>query len=726
MVGAEALSLQGIPREKLLLNRESSKQLIDLSGNAMTSTAVGAAILAALTCCSKIFGQDSMRQTKSVKSLTVSSKPKPQLKLDPDWLLTKTNLKTEMRDPLTASDIRLLASASIRLCSCETLIPKSSQSFQQCRKCGHTSCVICGNKPRHEYQALPLGTSKNGTTPIEVEKCIRHALPARLTIRGLFDAFLEAAVKCDAELPAGYSAAIKAADAQECHLVSIKRDRGWSVIYKARSARLVLTCQRQWDGRVMNGKDPKALLSGVILRWKFYAIPNPSLPANSVIRKDLLHPVARLSCSESIFDGQWEIRIPIKQEFTLEVLGRCDKVDSWEKRQGVKDPLFKDRLVWSVLEFRLPSGNNHSINKVPKDILGEYELLQECGTACGSLHIKRNSPDTQTQSPIFFFLDPSLLGNASNDSFVFATQHDKLGLNEAREILAKVNPLWRTTDNEEFSEVACEVVDQWVPVGKMQLEECAPNDLQAIHLASSESSNSITNTPCDTSGFPVIWCEFPMTNAIAQDLGLNTRTSFELIKDQFSLSSLGWLIKTAGGALPFADWQSLPLPFPEALTKRCSICAPQSPGVVWQIVKYRRGFQIRPSENRIEACNYERTLKAAPEVATAEIAYQEHSTTAALKINLNILTLIHKAVAAISESRQDCIVPSTISWRVVVDHGHDYPVTLPPIKLKDCQNHDKAPQPPCFLETLENLNRDPWIGCLAEKKALVRCGKKKR
>ena len=48
MVGLEALSMQGLPVDKLLLTRESEDQLADLAGNAMSTTVVGACILAAL------------------------------------------------------------------------------------------------------------------------------------------------------------------------------------------------------------------------------------------------------------------------------------------------------------------------------------------------------------------------------------------------------------------------------------------------------------------------------------------------------------------------------------------------------------------------------------------------------------------------------------------------------------------------------------------------------
>ena len=48
MVGLEALSMQGLPVDELLLTRETEDQLADLAGNAMSTTVVGTCILAAL------------------------------------------------------------------------------------------------------------------------------------------------------------------------------------------------------------------------------------------------------------------------------------------------------------------------------------------------------------------------------------------------------------------------------------------------------------------------------------------------------------------------------------------------------------------------------------------------------------------------------------------------------------------------------------------------------
>lgn len=48
LLGLEALSMQGLPIDELLLTRESEDNLRDLAGNAMSSTVVGASVIAAL------------------------------------------------------------------------------------------------------------------------------------------------------------------------------------------------------------------------------------------------------------------------------------------------------------------------------------------------------------------------------------------------------------------------------------------------------------------------------------------------------------------------------------------------------------------------------------------------------------------------------------------------------------------------------------------------------
>lgn len=47
-MGLEALSMQGLPIDELLLTRETEDNLRDLAGNAMSSTVVGTCMISAL------------------------------------------------------------------------------------------------------------------------------------------------------------------------------------------------------------------------------------------------------------------------------------------------------------------------------------------------------------------------------------------------------------------------------------------------------------------------------------------------------------------------------------------------------------------------------------------------------------------------------------------------------------------------------------------------------
>lgn len=706
MVGAEALSLQGIPRERLILNRESSRQLIDLSGNAMTTTVVGSAILAAFISCSEVLVNELKRQNKPLESPTGVGPPISPLKYEPKWCLAQVDLTTDRLLPITMDEIRRLAFASIRLCSCENLILNVSQTFRQCSRCGHTSCDSCGKKPEHHYVRIGPLDGRKDTSAIEFEQLIRKALPPRLAIRDFTSIHKEVASDSHRHFGADYTEAIDAIAGEFC-LISIKRDRGWSIIYENQRSRLLLLCERRWDGRILGSEKTEDLASAVSVQWQLYAKPKPELPANSRIREELLHPIARLTCSESLFDGQWELRVIQDQSLTLEVVGEGTAIPSWEKNQGLEDPLFKNRMVWPRMEIRLRGGSPSSTSTILDKVLGIYQWLPKCGTACGSLHVKLNANSPSTGEPMFLFLDQAPIDNASHDSFVFAHQHHRIGLKEVREVLLKVSSSWRPSAADQVSTANCKIPSQWIPVGHLRLEEHAPGDLRNVYLATAETALQVNSTPCDASGLPVLWSEFPMTSQLLRKLDLKTRKRFGLVKDPFSLERLSWLLKTAGYALGSEKWQYIAPT--DGIVDRCERCAPKPPPVSWKTVKLRKGEQLRPFEDVEEACNYERNVKAAPEAATAELSYDEQSALVALRVDFNILTLVHKAVAALCESRGSPVLPSTMQWRAVVDYGHDYPVSFPHVQLKNCQGHDPASQPPSFVELRRTNNLHPLL-----------------
>ena len=68
MVGLEALSMQGLPIDKLLLTRETEDQLADLAGNAMSTTVVGTCMVAALIVGRKLLREGSDKESYEQKA----------------------------------------------------------------------------------------------------------------------------------------------------------------------------------------------------------------------------------------------------------------------------------------------------------------------------------------------------------------------------------------------------------------------------------------------------------------------------------------------------------------------------------------------------------------------------------------------------------------------------------------------------------------------------------
>ncbi len=132
MVGLEALSMQGLPVDKLLLTRETEDQLADLAGNAMSTTVVGSCILAALVCGKKLLkaGDDSESYESKRGTQTDAEMPMEVDHPAEDIIAMEDRITGEdqlVEKPLNLSatgnrslaDLLKDAEKSARLCECE-------------------------------------------------------------------------------------------------------------------------------------------------------------------------------------------------------------------------------------------------------------------------------------------------------------------------------------------------------------------------------------------------------------------------------------------------------------------------------------------------------------------------------------------------------------------------------------------------------------------------------
>ena len=131
--GTEALSLQGLPLDRMLLTRETQADLMDMAGNAMTSTVVCAIMLAGLIAVHEILDDGEEFSTNSgeaeAKSLLVPSEAHS---------LVRSNLQVVQTPLIDHAVLKVKAASSVLCCSCERQT-RVQDSIYSCTLCGHTA-----------------------------------------------------------------------------------------------------------------------------------------------------------------------------------------------------------------------------------------------------------------------------------------------------------------------------------------------------------------------------------------------------------------------------------------------------------------------------------------------------------------------------------------------------------------------------------------------------------
>lgn len=180
----EALLLQGLPIRRMDLSYLIGPYLLELAGNALSSTIVGAPLIAALTTFSRVLGRDTGKK--------ISQPPSDDLrvqKFDKAYDLTKMSPAdlTAVIEPIIAEGAVKLAQETCARCHCEGSDALLIKKFLRCKVCDHTTCAEHGGNNRYTYQ-------KDDTSrkwPAKFEKRIKEALPKviKFTNNSLDDIF---------------------------------------------------------------------------------------------------------------------------------------------------------------------------------------------------------------------------------------------------------------------------------------------------------------------------------------------------------------------------------------------------------------------------------------------------------------------------------------------------------------------------------------------------------
>ncbi len=161
LTGYEALKLQGLPLHRITFSREDQDQLRDLAGNAMTTTVVGAALLALFTsvqsvCKNRLF----KKATPSIPSTNSKLLSSDDAMSIPDELLVdEANFASKCRLDKTKPSIPELVKNLRRYCYCNGVAKYSTNQFKECRNCGTIRCVWCAGNPPHAFRDITGPTS---------------------------------------------------------------------------------------------------------------------------------------------------------------------------------------------------------------------------------------------------------------------------------------------------------------------------------------------------------------------------------------------------------------------------------------------------------------------------------------------------------------------------------------------------------------------------------------
>jgi hypothetical protein len=459
MVGLEALSMQGLPIDELLLTRETEDQLADLAGNAMSTTVVGASILAVLVAGMKLLkAGDDVESYEEKKGLERVEEEEDDA-MDVDQLpslpvekrivgedeLVQRPLDLSVTTDRSVHELLEDADKSSRLCECEGRKDITTRELKRCADCGSSSCIKCGGRPEHNLH--PIDTNANPRlAPATFMRELKSTLPMCLSVSGitlelLDDLKASAGVTIPEKRWRGWRAAVLRAAKFELRFVEPKRQEIWSAVYQSPVASLEL---------LLHPQQPE---------WRLYAKPEESEAANSEIRHLLESPIARFTCASSgLLKGSWEFALPFSTEVPIIIEGVGEKVPAWEARLGLIEDEYKDLVVYSQIQITLPADD---ISRFDRDISGVYTLLDKCGTANSALHKKVPTKDEVALPSLFMLLDPTRCGEAEKDCFVFSISKRRYEFGETRPIICLLDHKWRQSNIEGPEEVVCYLPCKW-------------------------------------------------------------------------------------------------------------------------------------------------------------------------------------------------------------------------------------------------------------------------
>lgn len=624
--GLHALQLQGIPIDELIFTSETDRDLRNLAGNAMTSTIVGSAILSALLVAVKklpLFEQDLSKRSSASRRVERIAGGDTQLGKASHELTTSLKLLDQLL---------IDARRSSRMCHCEAQTMISTRDITVCSSCEHTACQGCVGNPEHVFAAVVSRSTR--MTPHDFTRKWGSHFPLRILLQCPTEYLTAQQSSVDADIADEYISIIKAACEEELVLFNVDRTGVWRVLYESHLARLELTLSDKPD-------------------WKLFMKSAVELQGNSKLRSIFGCPVAQSTSDLRAGDGSivFSWWLPATNSAQVSISGQ-GATPSWRARLGLQDFILETVHERLVIDFKEGSS-------LPVDITGEYELLAECGTACGSLHRRIPKEDAPEDQEMYLFYDPDPIGDAKHDRFVFSRNHERLDSSNNREIIASLAPTWLPVDVDPTNIVDVRATGFWTE-GVQGRVEVITTGIEYHCL--NDKLSGLYNASC-LEAQPILTVNF------AAPLHLNSDWTNERsipVNDSYFYDTFAWPLRDGRVLSHLASWMKFDS---TSFGDTCNSCCPTPPTIRWRMdlgrstdAKKKASSEVKivVQEDPLAAAVYEGALNRRS-AAYLIMTKVDSANLAQVRIGVNILSLAHRAIGKLRLATTSKV---KIDWRL--------------------------------------------------------------
>ncbi|KAL1875206.1 hypothetical protein Daus18300_003277 [Diaporthe australafricana] len=424
ITGTESLKLQGLPVENFDMSVETQAQLQDLAGNAMTTTVVGAVILAALSAMAETAHEDGFGW---LAEMFQQGDFTPTAKTGNSFHDGSANIDHALQEllhiklyayivpPGGVQGILDLGERARRRCVCHHILSYSSIELHVCTVCGASFCKSCKGNPEHaltkSMESLEdLRSLPNAQAEYEFRKCF----PSILWLQTETDSFLH---KLDqALLKSTYT------DVQRNDMAEVLTTGLCSTVYQLQFVEITDAVRLEYTA------DSTFILKVVIenaqIVWCLHLNEWSDTGKNLTNVLTTGQPIARAVLKPHERDqfpgpGAWEFWVPHKTHFQLKF--------EVQEEHGL-------RLTEVGDLGSLPDQLQRSISDLQGSI---WTFHDECGFPENALWV-HDGPEGK----LFLFKDVDPIGPADKDGFIMSSTSREMGrmpFPESRSVLLRID-----------------------------------------------------------------------------------------------------------------------------------------------------------------------------------------------------------------------------------------------------------------------------------------------